>query len=53
MSRYFTCEIGESREAFIVHVAGFHKAAEKSAHRVQRVSNPALQIGYQGYAFMG
>lgn len=30
----FTCKIGEPREAFIIHVAGFHKAAEKSAHRV-------------------
>lgn len=49
----FTCETGEPREAVIVHAAGFHKAAEKSAHRVQRVSNPALQIGYRGHAFMG
>lgn len=48
-----TCKIGESRETLIIHAAGFHEAAEESAHRVQGVPNPALQIGYRGYAFMG
>lgn len=49
----FTCKIWEHREAFVVSAAGFHKAAEKCAHGIQGVSNPALQIGYWGYAFMG
>lgn len=49
----FTCKIWEHWEAFIISAAGFHKAAEKSTHRIQGVSNPALQIGYWGYAFMG
>lgn len=48
-----TCKIGEPREVFIINSAGFHEAAEKSAHRVQWVSNPALKIGYWGDAFMG
>lgn len=48
-----TCKIREPREIFIINSAGFHEAAEKSAHGVQGVSNPALEIGYRSDAFMG